>query len=155
MANLTDEQVQKLVQAVQSAEQAVQEAKQAVQGTTQEKSSIVDSVTQNKQEEIGRGEADRHQVFVDSQLWAFDKKLLASNEQSEKVRSIDAANSKESIEIARKQHDFAIQQQLDHIKVISAQNAANFDVALKLEYAKFNAATSHPISPNDEDKDAN
>ena len=170
--SLSAKEVQEIRQGVQSAQQdaqeakqiaqdvsqSVQDAKQTVQGTTQEKSSVVDSVTQNKQEEIGYGEATRHQMFVDDQLWGVDKKHIAASEQSERVRSIDLDRELKEIEVktaqielARKEHNFAHSQKLDSLQIRSSEQAELFKHALNLEYAKFNSAVSEPIAPNTTD----
>lgn len=164
---LTAKQVQEIIQAAQGAHQAAQDAKQIAQevsqsvqnikGSQQEKSSM----TETKQEEINSGEGFRHQVFVDSQLWALNKKLLSASEQSERTRSIDLDRELKEIEVktaqvelARKEHNFANQQKLDNLSLRKAEDAETFKHILNMEYAKFNAAASHPVSPNNSDENS-
>lgn len=122
----------------------LEQALQSVQGSQQEKSSM----TETKQEEINTGEAHRAATFTDRELWGFNKKMLAAKEMEYDL-SLKALQIKDKeIEVARKEHDFAIQQQLDHLKVVGHTNAAVINNFIHSEYAKFNAAASEPISPD-------
>lgn len=173
---LTGQQVQEILQAAQGAQQAAQEAKQiaqgvqqsaqelkqAVQGSTQEKSNVTDAVTQNKQEEILGGEGIRAATISGVRLWNFNEKLIAAKELEYDLALKAAQLKDKEIEIARKQHDLAHAQKmdlqnistkqfLDSINVTNAQNGQNFDFGVKMDYAKFNNATSEPIAPNTQD----
>lgn len=167
MAEISESQLSSIIQQVQSALQASQEAKQTaqeiaqsvqdlkqgIQGSQQDKNTYAE----NKFEEINSGEALRKGTVVDSELWSWNKKLLAASEQSERTRSIDQDLALKQIdieaaklELARKQHDFAHQIKLDALHARTAEQAELFKHAINMEYAKFSNAQSEPISPNTE-----
>lgn len=122
----------------------LEQALQSVQGSQQEKSSM----TETKQEEINTGEAHRAATFTDRELWGFNKKMLAAKELEFDLLQKSLQVKDQQLEIARKEHNFAVQQQLDHLKIVGHTNAAVINNFAHTEYAKFNAAASEPISPD-------
>ena len=154
---LTDEQIQKIIQDAQAAaQQAVAQALQAAQQTggslsADKKTLGVTDVTEDTQTD----EATRGKTYVDSEMWGINKKLLVEREQSSSQKSFDYDRSLKEIEIktaqlelARKESDFSHQEQLKAIAVSEAQQAALVKHLTNLEYAKFNAAVSEPLAPN-------
>ena len=126
----------------------IEQIAQSVQGSTQEKSNVVDSVTQNKQEEINSGEAHRAATFTDRELWGFNKKLLASKE-FEYDKALKSLEIKEKeLAVAEREAKLRHQAKLDAIAVSEAQQGLNFRHAINFEYARFNNAVAEPISPD-------
>lgn len=142
-------------QVAKAISQAVQETKQASQGTTQEKSNVVDSVTQNKQEEINTGEAHRSNIYTKTRLWDFDDKQIAASEQSERVKSLDYDIAKKALDLQRDQIDLS-EKQASAAKVKTLQHVESMFGLLNVyaqiqsvaDQTKFNAAVSEPIAPN-------
>lgn len=135
-------------QSSQQVAEAVQQAMQKIQGSQQEKSSM----TETKQEEINTGEAHRAAIFSDKEMWSFNKKALVERSQDYDLALKSVQLAERQLELEEKLHDFAHKRKLDHVEAMAAQQANVFNTAINMEYAKFNAASSHPISPNDRDK---
>lgn len=81
--------------------------------------------------DVGVDEATSADLVTNKRLWDWNSKLLAASEQSERVKTHDYDISLKShqlkiaeLELARKEHDFAIKQQLDQIAVSEAQQAS-------------------------------
>lgn len=138
--------------AQQIAEQALQAAQQTGGSLSADKKVLGATVVT---EDTQTDEAIRGKTYIDSEVWGVDKKLLVEREQSNAQKSFDYDKAHKEIELAaakielaRKQSDFNITEQLRAIAVSEAQQSANFKHLLNLEYAKFNAAVSEPINPN-------
>lgn len=141
MAELAQEQLQNVAQAVQGVNQAVQEMKSSLQAAgmlskdqSGGKTTLgVEDITHD----IGADEAYTAAVVSNTRVWNWNEKALAE------------------LELSKKQHDFAIQQQLDQVKIArenlalrEAEDHALVKHLVNLEYTKFNAAVSEPIAPN-------
>lgn len=149
--------VRQVTQAVtqQVVEQTLQAAQQTGGSLSSDKKVLgATDVTEDTQTD----EAIRGKTYVDSEMWGIDKKLLVEREQASAQKSFDFDKAHKEIELAsakielaRKQSDFNVTEQLRAIAVSEAQQAATFKHILNMEYAKFNAAISEPISPNTAD----
>jgi len=129
---------QSVAQSVQAAQQTggSLEADKKVLGTT--------DVTEDTQTD----EAIRGKSFVDSELWGANKKLLFSDELNNQRLLTSLSIKEKELQVAEREAKLRVQAQLDHIAVTAATNAGIFNHAINMEYAKFNAAVSEPISPN-------
>lgn len=141
-----DQQISDQIQKAIS--QGIQELKQGIQGSTQEKSSVVDSVTQNKQEETNTGEAHRGKTYVDAELWGYNKKALVE-------KSSDFDRSKKAIELIRDQLAISEEQAivaknktLQHVEAMTGLLNVYSQIQNVHDQSKLNAAITEPISPN-------
>jgi len=142
----------KLSIAQQTAEQVAQAIQQTGGSLAADKKALgYTDVTEDTQTD----EAFRGKTFTDAEMWGINKKFLVEREQSSAQKSHDFDKSHKEIELAaakielaRKQSDFNVTEQLRAIAVSEAQQAATIKHMLNLEYAKFNAAVSEPINPN-------
>lgn len=157
MPELTDQQIQKIIQDAQAAAQQV--AAQALQAAQQTGGSLAADKkvlgTTVVTEDTQTDEATRGKTYVDSEMWGLNKKLLTEREQDTARKSFDYDKALKEIELktsqlelARKQADFNHAEQLKAIAISEAQQAAVIKHLVNLEYTKFNAAVSEPINPN-------
>lgn len=129
-------------------------SEQSVQGSTQEKSNVVDSTTQNKQEEILGGESLRAAVVSNTRLWnANEKYIFEKSQDYDRILKNLEVKEKE-LAIAEREAKLRHQVKLDSIEVSEKENNALVKHLANTLLVDFRTAAYHPISPNDQDKDA-
>ena len=130
MSVLSEETVQKFLQAISELQSSVQNI-QSSQQTGGSLAADTKTLAYTKEiDDTGTDEAHKGKIFNDAEMWTINKKLLVEREQAVVQKTFDYDRALKEvdlqaaqIELARKEHDFANQQKLDALQLRVAEHA--------------------------------